>query len=402
MSIKLEAKTFFSDGFTIIELLVVIVVISVLAAITVISYIGVTQKSTDALLKSSLASASKQIDLFQVVNGYYPMTIWCGIEDTLINKCINSNSEISYGYTVDDNINPQAFVLTATKNGTSYKITENSSPVPIAQKTCPVGFIVVPGSLTYGTSDFCVMKYEAKMASATVPISQASGFPWVSISQVDAIAYSQNVSGCISCHLISEDEWLTIAQNLLNVASNWSMGIVGSGYIYSGHDDNVPANSLEASLDDNDGYFGTGDVFPSNQKRTLTLSNGEIIWDLPGNIYEWTSGTIAVDKQPGKIDDTLYYWREWNDSLLVFGSLPNSTLPWYGVPAYKNWTSVNGVGEIYSKYNAAVAGPHGFLRGGRWNTAAGVNPKASGVMSLALDRLTTYVNAGMGFRVAAP
>lgn len=98
------------------------------------------------------------------------------------------------------------------------------------------------------------MKYEAKQVSATVPISQASGTPWVSISQVDAVNYAGNVAGCTGCHLVTEAEWLTIAHNALKVASNWSGGSVGSGYIYSGHSDGTPANPVAGSTDDNDSY----------------------------------------------------------------------------------------------------------------------------------------------------
>jgi len=46
-------------GFTIVELLVVIVVIGILAAITVVAYTGVTQKATVSTLTSDLDNASK-------------------------------------------------------------------------------------------------------------------------------------------------------------------------------------------------------------------------------------------------------------------------------------------------------------------------------------------------------
>lgn len=60
------SKTF---GFTIVELLVVIVVIGVLAAITVISYTGISQRARDATLKSDLANAAIQMQLDYTNNG---------------------------------------------------------------------------------------------------------------------------------------------------------------------------------------------------------------------------------------------------------------------------------------------------------------------------------------------
>ncbi|HZJ34804.1 MAG TPA: prepilin-type N-terminal cleavage/methylation domain-containing protein, partial [Candidatus Angelobacter sp.] len=55
-----------TNGFTIVELLVVIVVIGILAAITIVSYTGISQKAKEASLQSDLDNASKQIKLFQV------------------------------------------------------------------------------------------------------------------------------------------------------------------------------------------------------------------------------------------------------------------------------------------------------------------------------------------------
>ena len=43
-------------------------------------------------------------------------------------------------------------------------------------------------------------------------------------------------------------EWMTLAANVLSVPSNWSGGSVGSGYIYSGHNDNDPPNPIQLPL----------------------------------------------------------------------------------------------------------------------------------------------------------
>jgi len=63
------------SGFTIVELLVVIVVIGVLAAITVISYTGISQKAITASIQSDLNNASTQLKLDQVTNGVFPVTL---------------------------------------------------------------------------------------------------------------------------------------------------------------------------------------------------------------------------------------------------------------------------------------------------------------------------------------
>lgn len=56
-------------GFTIVELLVVVVVIGILAAITVVAYSNVQQRSRDADRKADIATIKKMLLLYQADNG---------------------------------------------------------------------------------------------------------------------------------------------------------------------------------------------------------------------------------------------------------------------------------------------------------------------------------------------
>lgn len=60
------------QGFTIVELLVVIVVIGVLAAITVVAYNGVQVRAIDAQKATILTTVQKAIENYYTVNGRYP------------------------------------------------------------------------------------------------------------------------------------------------------------------------------------------------------------------------------------------------------------------------------------------------------------------------------------------
>lgn len=384
------------SGFTIVELLIVIVVIAVLAAIIMVSYNGIQQSAHASAARSGVTQATKKAMTYAIENAdQYP--------GSLSVVGIASNNSITYQYTVDNAGSPRTFCVTATSGGAVYYQTNSANPVAGAcpghnsvALTCPSGFIQVPGSTTFGTGDFCVMKYEAKQASSTVPVSQAAGLPWTPSTQVDASAYSANVAGCSGCHLINEAEWLTIAHNVLSVASNWSGGSVGSGYIYSGHHDNSPSSMLAADTNDTLGYSGTGNGGTSNQRRTLTLTNGEVIWDIAGNLWEWTSGS-ASSGQPGISGEACYGYKEWS-AINVNGTLTPSPRPSFGTAAAVSWTSAQGIGKLYS-CSSEISTVRGFARGGDWNEIGALDsPDTAGVFALAMGTPPTAVNAGFGFR----
>lgn len=59
-------------GFTIVELLIVIVVIAILAAITIVAYNGIQQNAMTSLLKSDISNAAKQMELARADTDSYP------------------------------------------------------------------------------------------------------------------------------------------------------------------------------------------------------------------------------------------------------------------------------------------------------------------------------------------
>jgi len=58
-------------GFTIVELLVVIVVIAILAAITIVSYNGITGRANDSVVQNNLNQVVNQINIDAVDRGSY-------------------------------------------------------------------------------------------------------------------------------------------------------------------------------------------------------------------------------------------------------------------------------------------------------------------------------------------
>jgi prepilin-type N-terminal cleavage/methylation domain-containing protein len=64
-----------STGFTIIELIIVIVIIGILASITLISYSGVTQRTNNAAAEQAARSAVGEIEAYNAATGSFPYDI---------------------------------------------------------------------------------------------------------------------------------------------------------------------------------------------------------------------------------------------------------------------------------------------------------------------------------------
>ncbi len=115
------------SGFTIVELLIVVVVIAILAAIAIVSYNGISNRSKESSVKSDLNGGAKQLELSKTTAGSYP-TDTTGLKkaDTTTFQYVNSG---------------ESFCLSATNStlpGKSYYISNGSS---ILEGTCPTLYI---------------------------------------------------------------------------------------------------------------------------------------------------------------------------------------------------------------------------------------------------------------------
>jgi len=105
-------------AFTIVELLIVIVVIAILAAISVVAYNGIQQRARASAASTGVSQAKKKLEYYKVENGSYPTTgnlATAGVSD----------GDTSYQYTSSDGT---TFCITGTNGSVSYTVTNTTAP----------------------------------------------------------------------------------------------------------------------------------------------------------------------------------------------------------------------------------------------------------------------------------
>jgi prepilin-type N-terminal cleavage/methylation domain-containing protein len=111
-------------GFTIVELLIVIVVIAILAAITIVAYNGIQERSRASAVSSALSQASKKLSLYQIDNpDQYPAAAGTDGTANLSALGISNSGNVTYQYSASGN----TYCLTATQGATSYKVSSTTT-----------------------------------------------------------------------------------------------------------------------------------------------------------------------------------------------------------------------------------------------------------------------------------
>jgi prepilin-type N-terminal cleavage/methylation domain-containing protein len=107
-------------GFTIVELLIVVVVIAILAAITIVSYNGIQNRAKQSAAQSSAKQAFTKVQSYAIQNAdQYPAT--------LSSVGINDADSTTFQYSVNNTSNPKTFCITATSSNSSYSVSNELS-----------------------------------------------------------------------------------------------------------------------------------------------------------------------------------------------------------------------------------------------------------------------------------
>jgi prepilin-type N-terminal cleavage/methylation domain-containing protein len=122
-------------GFTIVELVIVMVVIGILAALVIVTYMGINTKATIASIQSDLTNSSNKLKMFQVDNNAFPTGIDCSASPAANTICLKSSpNNVYYAFQIVNTTSPQTFCINITNNSLSYYVTNDFGPRP---GSCP-------------------------------------------------------------------------------------------------------------------------------------------------------------------------------------------------------------------------------------------------------------------------
>ena len=112
------------EGFTIVELLIVIVVIGILALLVITTYSGIQQKARNSKRQSDVAAVQTQLEAFYQQGGYYP-----SLADMNSASWLSSNMKSLDQNALIDPSNPtqsKTLVASPTAKSYSYAVTDAS------------------------------------------------------------------------------------------------------------------------------------------------------------------------------------------------------------------------------------------------------------------------------------
>jgi prepilin-type N-terminal cleavage/methylation domain-containing protein len=400
-----------NKGFTLLEILLVIAAIGILAAIVLVAINPNRQinQVRQAAINSDKNTIEKALQQRLIDTGNYPAGL-DGVQRKVCSNTVNTPDCINLSSLIPEYVSaiPSSTTYTVAR-GNDGRVYVNTTDTA-GNFSCPTGYIKVPGNSLYQTKDFCVMKYEAKavainsptiglttpntgfntIANNTTPTtaangrtiaSVATGYPIANIDQATAASYCVNAGAS----LMTNVEGMTISRNIESVSNNWYNPIptpvneIGNGGIWRGHSDNNPNTALEASTDDNLGYKDTGNSINNGwqQKRTHILSNGETIWDISGNLWEWTTDTIQQKDMPYSNNQISWAGVEFNNII------SNGILYYdYYRPSNIAWNSSNNIGQLISHSPSSSTQIYNWMRGGSWSGGWDSTQEGAGVFSI--------------------
>jgi hypothetical protein len=310
---------------------------------------------------------------------------------TQIGSVVSSGTTASI---VTSSLAAGTFNFYATATGVNSSACSTAT-VSYIRDPCPTGYVLVPAMAAVNAfNEFCVMKYEAKNDGSGNAVSTDTGAPWANITQATAKTECTDLNALNGVtnryDLISNPEWMAIARNVETVPSNWTNGAVGNGCLKRGNIGGAYPCIVggDSGYDGSDPESGTG----RNSLASLTLDNGEVVWDLSGNMWEWIDWTLGgalsanmtQAQKASQAGTPVSSWIEYTVVDTFTAVSPAIAL----LPDNPSFDADEGMGRYYAGTSGGVP-----RRGGDWTNGA-----IAGAFALGLYNTSGGTGASIGFR----
>jgi len=194
-----------TTGFTIVELLIVIVVIAILAAITIVAFNGIQDRSRQSAVASAATQASKQVQLYHAANSAYPAT--------LADVGISNSGDTTYTYAAGTN-----WYCVATRSTANPQVVSGTGTAgkcgQLTASYYPNGTLTGSPSLT---------RTEGNVDYNWGSNSPATGVPADNFSAAWSGYLTPPVTGTYTLHMWYDDRFRLYLNDVL-VADHWATG----------------------------------------------------------------------------------------------------------------------------------------------------------------------------------
>ncbi len=155
------------QGFTIVELLIVVVVIAILAAITIVAYNGIAKNANNASIQETLSQAARKLEIYKINDptNLYPSTLAIG--------GLNLTSSGSQIYVYALSTDSTQYCLASSNSGRTYYVTSTSStPKPgicnATTGTPGTGDVATDGASSAGATTYSIFNTLAPQTTQTL------------------------------------------------------------------------------------------------------------------------------------------------------------------------------------------------------------------------------------------
>lgn len=301
-----------SFGFTIVELLVVIVVIGVLATITVVSYTGISAKAKEAAVVSDLTNTTKQFKIFQIENSNYPADIElnCITPINPANKCMKLSADNTLGkYIVDNTAGNQSFCLTI-KNGINI-IKHIDHDGLIADGACTYAFpSTIAANNPAPTTDTITLSWPQVTGAQSFVLERATSADFTTNKQT-LTAPAPSATSYASTGLIQGTTYYYRMNVTINGdTSNWGLASATTRAIYT------------LTVNTNNGTYGSatgGGSFDGDTVHTITATpnSGYLFgnWTGDASCNGLTTTTVDITMNNNKTCTANFVVNPWIDGI---------------------------------------------------------------------------------------